>query len=104
MRYIFDDLRSEETGWCLKFDFAVLDSEKNVILLIEYDGEQHYNGTRFSPDSKENKEKFRKTQLYDKQKNDYCKTNNIDLLRIPYWDSEKIEEILTNKLREKGVM
>ena len=27
-------------------------------------------------------------------KNDYCKKNNIKLIRIPYWQFDEIEEIL----------
>ena len=29
-------------------------------------------------------EKFEKIKKYDKIKNDYCKKNNISLIRIPY--------------------
>ena len=104
-QYSFDDLRSKETGWHLKFDFAVFDKNfKQIIFLIEYDGEQHYYGTRFSPHPEENQEKFRKIKLYDAQKDKYCQENNIELVRIPYWDAKKVEEILTDKLIEKGEM
>ena len=88
----------------MKFDFAVFDSENQLSFLIEYDGEQHYTGNRFSPNKEVNKEKFIRTQLYDIQKDEYCKTHDIDILRIPYWEYENIEEIITNKLRSKGVV
>ena len=29
-----------------------------------------------------------------------CKNNNINLLRIPYWDENKIEKIILNKLHD----
>lgn len=34
----------------------------------------------------------------DNIKTTYCSINNIDLLRIPYWDFSNIENILKNKL------
>lgn len=103
-QHTFDDCRSEITNWLLKFDFAVFNSENQLSFLIEYDGEQHYTGNRFSPNKEVNKEKFIRTQLYDIQKDEYCKTHDIDILRIPYWEYENIEEIITNKLRSKGVV
>lgn len=38
------------------------------------------------------------TQKRDTIKTDYCNANNIQLIRIPYWDFDSIEIILTNKL------
>ena len=60
-QYWFDDLRSPITGWILKFDVAVLDVDDNIVFIIEYDGEQHEYGFRFSPDEKVNEEKFKRT-------------------------------------------
>ena len=34
----------------------------------------------------------------DKIKTNYCVNNNINLLRIPYWDFENIEEIINQKI------
>lgn len=102
-QYTFDDCRSDITNWLLKFDFAIFDSKSELSFLIEFDGEQHYNGTRFSSNKEVNEKKFIRTQLYDIQKNEYCKNNNIDMLRIPYWEYENIETIIMNKLRSKGV-
>ena len=34
-------------------------------------------------------------KLNDLSKNKYCKDNSINLLRIPYWDSDKIDIILS---------
>ena len=36
-------------------------------------------------------------------KDQYCKSNNIDLLRINYRDFDKIDLILNNKLGQYGV-
>ena len=34
----------------------------------------------------------------DDIKTKYCKDNNIELIRIPYWEKDNIEEILNHKL------
>lgn len=73
----------------LPFDFYI----PKFNLLIEYDGEQHYKPIR------NNIEKFRLTQYHDKLKNDYCKSHDIDLLRIPYWENKNIESIIKRKLK-----
>ena len=98
-QYWFDDLRSPITGWVLKFDVAVFDKQDKLLFLIEYDGEQHENGTRFSPSDEENEEKFRRTQLYDELKTDYCLKNNIDLLRISYKQKDQLIELINQKLK-----
>ena len=78
-------------GLPLKFDFAIFDNDNNLIFLLEYDGEFHYfpiNGQLA----------LKKQQEHDRRKDEYCKLHNIDLLRIPYWESDIIEEILNEKL------
>lgn len=100
----FDDLRSPITGWLLKFDVAVLDDNKDISFIIEYDGEQHEYGYRFSKDPEINKEKFERTKLYDKLKNEYCEKHNIDLLRISFRKKKEMIDIIYNKLVEKGLI
>ena len=39
-------------------------------------------------------EKFKSQQYRDKIKTEYCKNNNIKLIRIPYTDFDNIEKIL----------
>lgn len=99
-QYHFDNCISSETGRLLKFDFAIFDRNNKLFCLIEFDGHQHYFGTRYSHNKEKNKEKFRKLKLYDSIKDTYCKTNNIKLLRIPYWDLDNLEDILENNLKE----
>ncbi len=70
------------TGFPLKFDFYV-----NNSYVIEYDGQQHFKYTDCAWDTEE---RFRKTQLYDEIKNNWCKENNIPLIRIPYTDFNKL--------------
>lgn len=71
----------------LPFDFMI--KTNNKIKLIEFDGSQHYNKTFYSNS---------KIQLHDKMKDKFCKDNNIELLRIPYWHlrNDKIKEDLDN--------
>lgn len=75
----FNDCREEKP---LPFDFYL--PEYNSI--IEYDGEHHYFPIDFSGYGKEWAEQyFEKTIMHDEIKNEYCKKNNIHLLRIPYF-------------------
>lgn len=77
-----------------RYDFAIFDNNKNLIRLIEFDGEQHYNDNykHWGKDSSE-------TQKRDKIKNNYAFTNNIPLIRIPYYkkDSTTINDLLGNE-------
>lgn len=85
----------------LPFDFAIFDDKEKtkLLYLIEYDGEQHFRPIRFKNISEEKAlENFKQVQISDDIKNDYCKNNNIKLIRIPYWDFDKISEILQEKI------
>lgn len=75
----------------LPFDFYL--PEQNVC--IEYDGRQHFMPIDFAGKGKEWAEKqFEVVKLHDQIKTDYCKNNNIQLLRIKY--DENIEEKLNS--------
>ena len=93
--YMFDDLNGVG-GNPLRYDFAIFcDQEKTTLkVLIEYDGEFHYK--KYFKD-----QNFEKQKIHDKIKDEYCKLHNIDLLRIPYWDFDNIEEIIDEKLAIK---
>lgn len=74
-------------------------------LLVEYDGEQHYRPVNFGGISDESAlENFRYTQHNDNIKTQYCKDNDIPLLRIPYWDFDNIEQILEEWVEEHGLI
>jgi hypothetical protein len=63
--------------------------------LIEYHGKQHYLPRDFG--SKGEEEKFRKfidALRRDRAKELWCKNRQKNLLVIPYWDYDRIEEIL----------
>ena len=72
----------------LPFDFYL--EERNTI--IEFDGKQHFEDTHFF-----NNTSLRKTQKHDSIKNKYCEEHGIYLIRIPYWDLNRIDEILDEK-------
>ena len=76
--YVFNECKNINL---LRFDFYV-----NNKYLIEYDGEQHF----YSINHFGGKEQFQITQECDKIKNEYCKTHNIPLIRIPYTHYDKI--------------
>lgn len=65
------------------FDFFV-----NNQYLIEYDGEQHFSANERGWNTKEN---LQKTQQRDAYKNQWCKDNNIPLIRIPYTHLDKLQ-------------
>lgn len=83
-------------GHKFRFDFYLPDYN----LMIEYDGEGHYKPIKYGGITDEEAErKLNKRQYYDQLKNEYCELNNINLLRIPYWNRENIYEIIDNYLQ-----
>lgn len=71
----------------LPFDFYL----PNNNIIIEFDGEHHYYnvwGNRHLID----------TKRHDEIKDKFCADNDIDILRIPYWDYNNIDAILDNRL------
>lgn len=70
----------------LPFDFYL----PKYNLIIEFDGQHHFYETGFG--------NYELTKKHDEIKNKYCKENHINLLRIPYFDGNKIEEILKKEL------
>jgi hypothetical protein len=91
-QYYFDNLVGKRNSK-LKFDFGILDKNKNLLMLIEFDGTYHYMTSK-----RNDEEKLRENKLRDKIKDKYCEDNNIKLLRIPYWEYKNIEKILTENL------
>lgn len=90
----FDDCRDKNT---LPFDVFV----KELNLLIEYDGEGHYYPIPRGKMSKEEaEENLRVIQRHDAIKTQYCKDNNLPLIRIPYWESKNLRGFLINKIEQ----
>jgi hypothetical protein len=75
----FPTCRFSETNACARFDFYV-DNQ----YLIEFDGSQHYSPMTYNNCGWNTQERFEKTKKNDIYKNNWCKENNIPLIRIPY--------------------
>ncbi len=82
-QFSFDDCLSDK-NYKLFFDFAIFEDDK-LKYLIEYQGIQHYQESIFSK-----YESLQERQNRDNIKREYCKSHNIKLIEIPYWDYEKI--------------
>lgn len=80
-QHFYKDCLSSK-GHYLFFDFYLPDYN----CCIEYDGIQHFKKTSWSHDNLEER------QCRDKIKDKYCKDHNIKLIRIPYWDYDKLNE------------
>lgn len=87
---IFEEQKKFEDLNKLSYDFY-LPEEK---LLIEYNGEQHYETIKHFGGG----ERFVRQQQNDLLKSEYAKNNNLKLLTIPYWDYKIIEEILEENI------
>ncbi len=82
---------------CLPFDFAILNEKEVFLGLIEYQGIQHYKPIeRFG-----GQKAFESLQKRDLIKFNYCKNNKIPLLRIPYWEFDKIETLIKEFLNNE---
>lgn len=86
---MFKDLKMEKE---LLMDFFL----ENFNLAIEYDGEQHYKPVKIFHDNTS----FKSVKKSDKLKELYCKTNNINLLRIPFWEFNNLNKIIDITLLE----
>jgi len=78
----------------LPFDFYLPD----LNICIEYQGKQHYEKVDFTGKMSDYqlKNNLNNIKKHDKIKKEYCKNNNITLIEIPYWDFNKIDEIISN--------
>ena len=83
---IFENCYLHNNGKC-RFDFYV-----NNTYLIEYDGQQHFEPVEYFG----GEEQFKIQQERDAYKNQWCKDNNIPLIRIPYTklDTLCIEDLM----------
>lgn len=95
-QYRFSDCRGRK--YPLPFDFAIFKHDK-LVCLIEYDGEQHFEPINFNGiDEERSLNAFNKCKLNDSIKDEYCKENNINLIRIPYFEFDNIESIIINNM------
>lgn len=87
MQKTYDDLRSSNNGR-LRFDFAILNDNNEVLGLIEYQGIQHYKNTGIGELEREET---------DALKRQYCQSHNIPLLEIPY--NQDLQSLIDNFLQ-----
>lgn len=85
-QFSFSDLRDKQP---LKFDFAIF-KNNNLLFLIEYNGEQHYDKTSYYYSNI--------LEKHDKMKIDYCGQNKIKLLILDK-NSNLEKDILDNMKR-----
>lgn len=79
----------EETNKKLRFDFIIYDENNEITRIIEVDGIQHYQG----PDKgywSRTPETLEDIQKRDFIKNSFCLKHNIPLVRIPYYQIQKL--------------
>lgn len=95
-QYSFVDCKDKHL---LAFDFAIF-KDDILIGLIEFDGQHHY----YAIDFWGGEEYLASVMRRDKIKNEYCKKNNIPLLRVPYWEEENIDNILDGLLAKWDMM
>lgn len=90
--YKFDKCRDKRK---LPFDYYLPD--KNIC--IEVDGRQHFEKAYFGGIDEDKANKLLEyTKRHDKIKNEFCKENNIKLIRIPYFEINNIDNILKSAL------
>ena len=77
----------------LLFDYILID----INIYLEFDGIQHFDSRAFGKTEAE----FKIQQMRDKAKNNYCITNNLTLIRIPYTSYKEIPELIDNILNLK---
>lgn len=89
-QYTFNECRDKNM---LPFDYYLPHLNK----CIEYDGQHHYFPVNFNGITDElAEENYKNTLKHDNIKNEYCKTNHIPLLRIPYYDFSNIDILVKN--------
>lgn len=71
----FDNCRYTDTNYPARFDFYI-----NNEYLLEYDGIQHFQMTK----GWNTEQNFNTIKQHDEFKEQWCKENNIPLIRIPY--------------------
>lgn len=90
-QHVFEDCKYKNL---LRFD--VYDCDNNIV--YEYQGEQHYNPIAFNGMSKEKSIiEYKLNVKRDEIKRNYCKTHNIKLIEIPYWEYDNMEEYIKNQ-------
>ena len=93
---MFDTCRFSDTSQMARFDFFI-----DHQYLLEYDGKQHFGEGGWG-DTDRN---YQKIQFNDAYKNQWCKENNVPLIRIPYtaYSNLSIDDICLEKTKYRVV-
>ena len=94
IEYEFDDLLSYYDN-PLRYDFAILNSDNTIKMLLEIDSKLH---DEYIPFFHGSIEEFNIRVQYDEMKDKYAKDHNYKLLRIKEEDFKNIPQILTKEL------
>lgn len=106
-RYISNWLRKKSIQYVYQKKFADCKDQRplpfdfylpKLNLIIEYDGRQHFHK---SDDFFGGSDGYQIRHKHDLIKNQYCKDNNINLLRIPYTVTGiEIGDVISNKIKQ----
>lgn len=85
----------------LKFDCYLMDFNT----VIEYDGENHYFPVKYGAQSWEDAvKKHEYTKKHDEIKNNFCIENNVNIIRVPYFEFENMDSFLFDKFIKLGII
>lgn len=89
-QYQFDDLKSTK-GYPLRFDFAILNDDNSLQMLLEYQGQQHFKAVPYWG----GEEGYKRRKEYDELKRKYCKDHGLNLVEITCYDNleQKLKEV-----------
>lgn len=79
-------------GGSLKFDFYFESNGKKII--VEVDGPQHFEPSKYFAKDKNEKEVFEKSRTHDFMKMDYCVKNSLNMIRICDKHKSSIDNII----------
>ena len=96
-QYRFDDCRFKRS---LPFDFAVINNAKQIIGMIEYNGEQHYVYIDFFG----GKKGLEKVKRNDRIKQQYCERNQIPLLIISFKEFDNINNVVEHFINKLEIL
>lgn len=96
-QYSFPSFRFEKTNGIPKYDFAIFNSNGDIVFLLEYNGEQHYREVSYFKDT------LSQIQYRDFVKSKYCRDNHIPLETIPYTEFDNLETIICSLLKEYNI-
>ena len=85
------EFKSKSSKRYLSFDFKLYDENTGNPIFIEFDGAFHYKSFDNSEKSlREYNAKLRNDKLKEK----YCKKHGYTLIRIPFWEINRVEEVI----------